>query len=115
MRKRRRLMSPGLGKDGLAATLMLLGARSVGDGLGDDTNITDAGLAQSVHHAGEDAEGDFFIAAEEHSVLLLFQLRVDFGAELVNVDGLVAEINPLRFVDRNDQGCSVISLTACVL
>src|SRR6267143_5881549 len=104
MRKRRRLRSSGLGKGGLAtATLILLGARPVGNGLGDDTNITDAGLPQSVHYAGEDAEGHFFIAAEEHGVLLLFQLRADFGTELVNVDGLVAEIDSLRLVDRNDQ------------
>ena len=82
---------------------MLLGARPVGDGLGNDTDITDAGLAQSVYDAGEDAEGDFFVAAEEDGVLRLFQLRVDFGAKLMNVDGIVAEIDSLGFVDRDDE------------
>lgn len=80
-----------------------LGAGPVGDGLGDDTDIADAGLAQGVYHAGEDAEGDFFVAAEEDGVLRFFQLRVDFGAKLMNVDGIVAEINALGFVDRDDE------------
>ena len=82
---------------------MLLSAGAVGDGLGDDADITDAGLTQSIDNAGEDAEGDFFVAAEEDSVLRLFELGFHFCAELVNVDGIVAEINLLRFVDRNDQ------------
>ena len=35
----------------------------------------------------------------------------DFGGELVNVDGIVAEIDELIFVDGDDEFCSVISLT----
>jgi len=105
MRKRRRLTSSALGNGGLAASavISLLGARPIGDGLGDDTDITDAGLAQSVYNAGEDAERNFFVAAEKNGVLRLLELRVDFSAELVNVDGIVAEINSLRFVDRDDE------------
>src|SRR5258708_19687927 len=91
---------------------MLLGARPISDGLGDDTDIADAGLAQGVYHAGEDAEGDFFVAAEEDGVLRFFQLRVDFGAKLMNVDGIVAEINALGFVDRYDEPLLVHFLTS---
>src|SRR6266404_4534168 len=98
------MLSSWLAKGGLAtSTLILFGARPVGDGLGDDADITDAGLAQSVYHAGEDAEGDFFVAAEEYGFLRFFELRVNFGAKLVNVDGVVAEVNLLGFVDRYDE------------
>src|ERR1700730_5137095 len=105
MRKRRRLRSSALGKGGLAASavISLLGARPIGDGLGDDTDITDAGLAQSVYNAGEDAERNFFVAAEKNGVLRLLELRVHFSAELMNVDGIVAEIKSLRLVDRDDE------------
>src|SRR5712671_947642 len=104
MRKRRRLRSSVVGKGGLAASaVMLLGAGAVGDGLGDDADIADAGLAQSVDDTGEDTEGDFFVATEEDSFLRFFQLRVNFGTELVDVDGIVANVNSLRFVDRDDQ------------
>jgi hypothetical protein len=82
---------------------MLLGARPIGDGLGDDADITDAGLEQGVHHAGKDAEEDLFVAAVENGVLLLFELGLYFSAELVDVDGIVADINFLRFVDGDDQ------------
>ena len=93
-----------MGNGGLAASaVMLLSAGAVGNGLGDDADITDSGLAQSVDNAGEDAEGDFLVATEEDSVLRLFQLRFHFCAELMNVDGVVAEIDFLRFVDGDDQ------------
>ena len=93
-----------MGNGGLAASaVMLLSAGAVGDGLGDDADITDAGLAQSVDNAGEDPEGDFFVAAEEDGVLRLFELGLHFCAELMDVDGIVAEIDLLGFVDRDDQ------------
>src|SRR6267378_6119657 len=104
MRKRRRLRSSVVGNGGLAASaVMLLSAGAVGDGLGDDADITDAGLAQSVDNAGEDPEGDFFVAAEEDGVLRLFELCLHFCAELMDVDGIVDEINILGFVDRDEQ------------
>ena len=70
-----------MGKGGLAASaVMLLSAGAVGDGFGDDTDITDSGLAQSVDNAGEDAERNFFVAAEEDGVLRLFELGLHFCA-----------------------------------
>jgi hypothetical protein len=59
---------------------MLLSAGAVGDGFGDDADITDSGLAQSVDNAGKDAEGNFFVAAEEDGVLRLFELGLHFCA-----------------------------------
>src|SRR5712664_547921 len=104
MRKRRRLRSSVVGNGGLAASaFILLRAGAVGDGLGDDADVTDAGLAKSIDNAGENAEGDFLVATEEDGVLRFFQLRFHFCAELMNVDGVVAEIDFLRFVDRDDQ------------
>ena len=64
-------------------------------GLRNNTNIGDAGLAQSVDDLGKRTEGNGFIGAQEDRVLGLFKLRFHFRAELVDVDRSVAEINQL--------------------
>ena len=51
---------------------------------------------------GENAEGNGFVAAEEDAFIGLLELRVDLGAEVVDVDGIVAEIDQLLFVDADD-------------
>ena len=43
------------------------------------------------------------IARSEDGVLRLLDLSFHFCAELVNVDGIVAEIHFLRFIDRDDE------------
>src|SRR5260370_22882924 len=89
---------------------VVLSGGAGGDGLGDDADVVDAGLAKGVDNCGEAAEGDGFVATEEDALLRVFQLRFDSGAELVNVDGLIAEIDALGFVDCDDQALLVYFL-----
>jgi hypothetical protein len=80
-----------------------LSARAIGDGLGNDAYIIDAGLPKRVHYSGKAAEWNRFIAPKEDTFLPVFQLRLDPWAELMNVDGFIAEVNALGFIHGDDQ------------
>jgi hypothetical protein len=54
-----------------------LSARSVGDGLGDDADVIDAGLPERVHDRGKAAKWNCLIAAQKDTLLRVFQLRLD--------------------------------------
>ena len=84
-----------------------MGARAAGDGLRDNADVVDAGEAKRVHDGGKAAEGNGFIAAEEHAFLLVLQLIANSGAELMNIDGLVAEIDALSLIDGDDEAVLV--------
>ncbi len=86
---------------------MLVGARAVGDRLRDDADVVYAGQAERVHDGGKAAKGNRFIAAEEHAFLLVLQLIADSGAELMNIDGLIAEINALSLINGDDEALLV--------
>ena len=77
---------------------------AVGDGLGDDADVGDAGLAKGIDDGAEGAEGNGFVGAEEDDIAVgIFGLFFNFGSEVVNVDGIVAEIDALIFVDGDDE------------
>src|ERR1039458_42337 len=72
--------------------------------LRNDTYVADARLLDGVHHGGEGAKRNIFIGAQKDRLVLrvpnfLLQARSD----LVDVDGIVAEKNFLRFVDADHQ------------
>src|SRR6266849_3153487 len=48
-------------------------------------------------------EGNFLVAPQEHRILRLLELRFHFGAELMDVNRLITEVNLLRFVDAHHQ------------
>src|SRR5712691_2221278 len=99
---------PLMGAIGLAtAVVMLVGPRAVGDRLRDDADVVYAGQAKRVHDSGKAAEGNSLIAAEEHAFLLVLQLIADSGAELMNIDGLIAEINALSLINGDDEALLV--------
>lgn len=77
-------------------------AVAVGDGLGDDADVGDAGLAELIDDGGEDAERNGLIGAEKDGVVGVLELFFNFAGELMNVDGIVAEIDELVFVDGDD-------------
>src|SRR5262249_25367756 len=79
------------------------GALASAERLGDDGDVVDAGLAEGVDDGGKDSEGDYFVAAKKDGVLRLLELRADFTAQVVEVDGFVAEVNELGFVDGDDE------------
>jgi hypothetical protein len=93
------LVGDGVGHDALAIRLTV----PVGDGLGDDADVGDAGLAERVDYGGESAEGNGFIGAEEDGVIGMLELRFNFVGELMNVHGIVAEVDALGFVDGDDE------------
>jgi len=78
-------------------------AVSVGDGLGDDADIGNAGLAKRVDDGAEGAERDGFVGAKKNGVVGVLGLLFDFFGELVNVSGVVTKVDALIFVDGNDQ------------
>src|SRR5215467_5772997 len=80
-----------------------LGALAAGNGFGHDADVGDSGLAESVNDGGEAAEGHGLVAAEEDGILRPFELFVDASTEVVNVDGFVAEVYALSFVDGDDE------------
>ena len=82
---------------------MRASAVPVVDGLGDDADVGDAGLAESVDDGTEGAEGNGLVGADVDDVFLRFGLLFDFVGELVNVDGVVAEVDELVLVHRDDQ------------
>jgi len=78
-------------------------AVAVVDGLGDDADVGDAGLTELVDHGGKSAKGDGFVGAQEDRVTGMFELLFDFGGEVVDVNGIVAEIDALILVDGDDE------------
>jgi hypothetical protein len=76
---------------------------AVGDGLGDDADVGDTGLAKGIDDGTESTEGNGLIGSEKDGVVRVFGLLSDFVRKLVNVDGIVAEIDALIFVDGNDE------------
>src|SRR2546421_12554972 len=81
----------------------LLSARAGGDRLGDDADVIDARHAKRIDHGCKTAKRNGFIATEEDALLRVFQLRADLGAELVNVGGLIAEVDALGLVHGDDE------------
>jgi hypothetical protein len=75
----------------------------VGDGLGDDADVGDAGNAKGIDDSAEGAERDGFVGAEIDDIILALRLFFDFIGELMNVDFVVAEIDELIFVDGDDE------------
>jgi hypothetical protein len=71
-------------------------------GLGDDADVGYAGHAQGIDDGGEGAEGNGFVGAEIDDVLRLFELFANFVGEFVDVDGTIAEVDALGFVDGDD-------------
>src|SRR5882762_9709233 len=109
MRNCRRLWSsdcvPPMGSIELATAVVikLLGTRPGRDGLGDNADVVDAGLAKGVDDGGETPEGNGFVAAEEDAFLRVFQVSFDPQTELVNIGGLIAEVDALSFVHGDDE------------
>ncbi len=75
----------------------------LGDGFGDDADVGEAGDAKGIDDGGEAAEGNGFVAAEEDGVLGMFELFADFVGELMDVDGIVAEVDALGLVNGDDE------------
>src|SRR5882724_12863298 len=74
------------------------------NGLRHDTYIADACLFDGVHHSGEGAKGNVFIGAQVNRLMLrIANSLLQRGADLVDVDRLVTEIDLLRLVDTYDQ------------
>lgn len=78
-------------------------ATPLGDGFGDDADVGEASDAQGIDDGGETAEGHGFVAAEEDGVLGMLELLADFVGELVDVDGIVAQVDALGFVNGDDE------------
>ena len=77
--------------------------RSFVEGLGHDANILDAGLAHGVYNKSEGAKRNRLIAPEKDCLSLrIMHLGVDLVTQFMDVDGVVANINALRAIDRND-------------
>src|SRR5437588_759534 len=63
-------------------------------------HVADARLFDCVHHGGEGAKRDIFIGAQiDRLVLRIANLLPQARSDLIDVDGIVAEKNFLRFVD----------------
>jgi hypothetical protein len=78
-------------------------AAPLGDGFGDDAYVGDAGNAQGIDDGGEGSEGNSFVAAEEYGVARMLELLFDFVGKLVDVDGIVAEVDALGLVYGDDE------------
>jgi hypothetical protein len=76
---------------------------AIRDGLRDDADIGDARLAKRVDDTGEGAEGNGLIATKEDGVVGMLLLGFDLGGKIVNVNGAVAKIESLIFVDGDDE------------
>jgi hypothetical protein len=75
---------------------------AVGDGLGDDADVGDAGNAELIDNSGEDPKRNGLIGAEEDGFVGTFELFFDARGKLVDVDGIVADVDELIFVDGDD-------------
>src|SRR5277367_5129949 len=83
-----------------SAAMSLLNLRTLGERLGDHANILNAGLAQCIHNGRPAAEGHGLVAAHVHRLMRgVFHLRKQLPAEIVDVHGLVVQIDALRFVN----------------
>src|SRR5271157_5841637 len=72
--------------------------------LGYDAHVADARLLDGVHHGGEGAKRDIFVGAQiDRLVLRIANLLLQARSDLVDVDGIVAEKNLLRFVDADHE------------
>src|SRR5207248_11035596 len=80
-------------------TLILLRAGTLRERLGHDADVVDAGDAQCVDDRGKNSERNRLIAAQENTSLRILQLYMNFRAQLVNIDGVVAEVDALRLID----------------
>src|SRR6266404_6484752 len=67
-------------------------------------HVADARLFDGVHHGGEGAKRDIFIGAQiDRLVLRIANLLPQACSDLVDVDGIVAEKNFLRFIDADHE------------
>src|ERR1700730_15053601 len=72
--------------------------------LRNDADIADARLFDGVHHGGEGAKRDIFVGAQiNRLVLRIANFLSQARSNLVDVDGIVAEKNFLRFVDADHE------------
>src|ERR1700674_2184278 len=82
---------------------MAVSVRSIFEWFRDHTNILDAGLAHSVYHEREGAEGNGLVAAQVDGIALrIAHLRVNLGAQFMDIYGIVSDIDSLRAIDRDD-------------
>src|SRR4029077_14473980 len=67
-------------------------------------HVADARLFDGVHHGGKGAKRDIFIGAQiDRLVLRIANLLFQARSNLVDVDGIVAKKNSLRFVDADHE------------
>src|SRR5208282_6257929 len=72
--------------------------------LRNDAYVADARLLVRVHYGGEGAKRNIFVGAQEDRLVLrITNLALQGRSDLVNVDGIVAQENSLRFVDADDE------------
>jgi hypothetical protein len=74
----------------------------LGDGFGDDADVGEAGYTKGIDDRGKDAEGNGFVAAEKDRIVGMLELLADLGGELVDIDGIVAEVDELALINRDD-------------
>src|SRR3982074_2469515 len=68
--------------------------------LRNDAHVADARLFDGVHHGGERSKRNIFVGAQiDRLMLRIANLLLQTRSDLVDVDGIVAEKNFLRFVD----------------
>src|SRR5580658_2234534 len=85
------------------AAMLLLNLRTLGERLGDDADILYAGLAQGVNDGGPAAEGHGLVATDVHRLMRrVLHLREQLRAEIVDVHGLVVQIDALGSVNGDD-------------
>jgi hypothetical protein len=72
--------------------------------LRNDAHVADACLLDGVHYGGEGAKRDIFVGAQKNRLVLrVANLLLQARSDLVDVDGIVAEKNSLRFVDADHE------------
>jgi hypothetical protein len=78
-------------------------AISVRDGLGDNADVGNAGLAEFVDYGCKGTEGNGLVGSKKNGVAGMLELLFDFGGEVVDVDGIVAKVDQLFLVDGDDE------------
>src|SRR6266568_215377 len=73
------------------------------EGLRDNADVVDTGLAQGIDDGSECPEGHRLIAPQEYTSLSALQLRMNLRAKLVDIDGFIAQVDALRLVQCDDQ------------
>src|SRR5262249_2190986 len=72
--------------------------------LGDDADVSDACLLHRIHERGKSAEGNIFVSTQINGLTLgVANLRPQARGNLVDVDGIVAQINSLLPVNAQHQ------------